>query len=73
MDAVAIMEFEMGSFELGRDILASLYKEALIPKLVEGKTVYPDGREIINSSRICIKEYEIKHYEQIANRYKLTL
>ena len=73
IDAVAILEFEFGDFERGKEILISEYKNAHVPKLVEGKRVYPDGREEIIYSEMCINEYAIKRYEQFAEKYKITL
>jgi hypothetical protein len=53
--------------------LISEYKQALIPKLIEGKTVYPDGRVEIRYSEMCINEYAVKLYEEFAKRYNIKL
>lgn len=73
IDSVAVMEFEFGTFERGKEIIVSEYKKALIPKLVEGKTVYPDGREEITYSEMRVNEYAIKRYERLAEKYKIAL
>jgi hypothetical protein len=73
IDAVAILELELGDFEHGKEILISEYKQALIPKLIEGKTVYPDGRVEIRYSEMCINEYAVKLYEEFAKRYNIKL
>jgi len=73
IDAVAILELELGNFEIGKEILISEYKKALIPKLIEGKTIYPDGRVEIRYSEMRINEFAVKRYEEFAKRYNINL
>ena len=73
INAVIILELEIGDFEIGKEKLISEYNETLIPKLVEGKRVYPDGTEEIMYSEFRVNEYAINRYKQLAERYKIEL
>ena len=68
----AVLEFEFGDYERGKELLISEYNDAVIPKLTEGKIVYPDGSEEITYSEFRLNEYYIEFCKQIAEKYKVN-
>ena len=72
IDAYAILELEYGDFKRGKSLLLSEYNQAIIPKIIESKRVYPDGHEEIITYE-GVGKYRIECLKRIACRYKIKL
>lgn len=73
IDANAIIEMEFGDPKRGGSILRGQYEDALTPKLVESKRIYPDGQEEILYSEYRVNQHRVERVKQLAQRYGIEL